>query len=1055
MPTTTATLDWSRLPADLLGDGTASGARVAQVVRLPHRVSEVVEGLAARHDLTKDALQLALQLGVVSRYVGPTPCVQFRTNAGVTTGCVALEEGDDLVRVAQRVSTLLQDHPPDADAGADAPIRLAVGDAFDAADGNPLDLAIRLVDHPDAPQWELLTDARFTEATFAAVARTATTWCTAIADDPALAFAFAPVLDDATRSLVLETWNATQIPRRADELAHHALERLAARAPHHVVAELGARTLTARELDARANALADRLASLGVTADVAVGVALERSFELLVALFAVLKAGGAFVAVDPELPLDRQAWLLNDANAHVLLTQPHLLDTLRPSAAMADATLLTLATTDAHTPVPTAKARPRGTKPTQPAYIVYTSGSTGRPKGVRVPHRALVNHAAWFAEATQLTPTDRVLHYASVSFDAALAELFAPIAAGARIVLAPPHAHRDLLGLFDRAQASRISVLQAVPSVLRAALDAGALRNAGTLRYLVSGGEALDHALVRRVREQLPHVRIGNFYGPSEACVDSTMIEVSDELLARRTIPIGRPIANARCHVLDRFLQPVPIGALGELYIGGRGLAIDYMGQSELTGRVDTQVKVRGFRLELAEIETALRGHPGVRECAVVAPADAHGERTLVAWIAVAPGASPPSARAIIARLRQTLPDYAIPSHIGVLDALPLNPSGKLNRPHLESLPLPAPAATRDDTPREAVTDPIARRLVPIWEEVLGVSPIGLDDAFFDLGGHSLKAIRLLNQIEREFGLDVHAGVLFEAPTVRQLAARLQERSARLASTIIPVQPNGTRPPVFFVPGGGGELFVFEALAQALGRDQPLHVIDLYAFGDRADLPPEPSLEQIVRVLVNDLQRVQPTGPYHLAGYSMGGMIALEMARQLSERGAVLGTLLMLDADGPDYPRLQPLPQRLLTHARHALSLGPRGMLRYLRERLPRAAVRLGLRPAEPHRLYAQEEELDLVPPDVIAGMERAIAPLVHAWERYRPAPYAGPVLLLRAEIRQLMVGVSDSDPRLGWGPVLPNLRVTSMACTHFDMLRAPNAPRVAAVVRSCLSEAH
>lgn len=1086
MPTQRATLDWSRLPADLLGDGTGSVVRVARVVRLPDRLPDLIAELAAQHDLTKDALHLALQLGLVSRYVGPALCVQLGTSAGVTAGAMLLDEGDDLIRVAQRVTTLLQDHPPDARATTDAAIRLSVGDAGAPLTSDSLDLAIRLGHDADVPHWEFRTDARFTDATIAAIASTARTWCAAIADDPALAFAFAPVFDDATRSLVLETWNATQIPRRTEELAQHALERLAARAPHHVVAELGARTLTARELDARANALAERLASLGVTADVAVGVALERSFELLVALFAVLKAGGAFVAVDPELPLDRQAWLLNDANAHVLLTQPHLLDILRPSAAMADATLLTLSTTDAHTPLPSARTRSRGTRPSQPAYIVYTSGSTGRPKGVRVPHRALVNHAAWFAETTQLTSADRVLHYASISFDAALAELFAPIAAGARIVLAPPHAHRDLLGLFDRVRASRISVLQTVPSVLRAALDAGALHEATTLRYLVSGGEALDHALVQRVREQLPHIRIGNFYGPSEACVDSTMIDVSEALLARRTIPIGRPIANARCHVLDPFLQPVPIGALGELYIGGRGLAIDYIGQPELTerrfisdpfrtgerlyrtgdlaryaadgsiefhGRVDTQVKVRGFRLELAEIETALRGHPGIRECAVVAPADARGERSLVAWIAVAPDTSPPSTRAIIARLRQTLPDYAIPSHIGVLDALPLNTSGKLDRSRLEALPLPTPAAARDETPREQVTDPIARRLVPLWEEVLGVSPIGLDDAFFDLGGHSLKAIRLLNLIEREFGLDVHAGVLFEAPTVRQLAARLQQRSARLASTIIPVQPNGTRPPVFFVPGGGGELFVFDALAQALGRDQPLHVVDLYAFGDPPDVPAEPTLEQIVHVLIDDLQRVQPDGPYYLAGYSMGGMIALEMARQLSDRGAALGTLLMLDADGPDYPRLEPLPQRLLTHARHALSLGPRGMLRYLRERLPRAAVRLGLRPAEPHRLYAQEEELDLVPPDVIAGMERALAPLVHAWERYRPVPYHGPVTLLRAEIRQLMVGVSDTDPRLGWGPFLPNLRVTSMACTHFDLLRAPNAPRLAAVVRACLAE--
>jgi amino acid adenylation domain-containing protein len=1114
-------------------------------VPIPPRLADALQELDAHGDAVPGSGRLALLVGLVSRYVGPDVSVEVCVERARLPLALAIEDDDDLPTLARRLSAYMRfpctsessvvDAAPivlipwadadnadadDADAGdtkaddanaddtkaddtkaddtkaddanaddANAVVAPATS-APDSVSTRECDLHLSVVHLDGQLVLRFGTDGRYTDATRDAMTATFACVVAALSEDLALPLALAPVFDATTQERVLREWNATDAPRRDEELVQHALERLAARSPAQVVAELGGRTLSARELDARAAALAERLRAMGVAQGVAVGVAMERSFELLVALFGVLKAGGAFVAVDPELPLDRQAYLLSDADVDVLLTQPHLADAMRQPAAMAGATLLSIAPLDAHAVAGAPHARSRPLRGEDAAYLVYTSGSTGQPKGVRVPHRALANHARWFVDATRLGPEDRVLHYASISFDAALAELFAPIVAGALIVLAPPHAHRDLLGLFERVQTARITVLQAVPSVLRAALEAGALATTAagvsTLRYIVSGGEALDHQLVDAVRARIgPDVVLGNFYGPSETCVDATMFVVDDAACRRRTIPIGRPVANMRCHILDRFLQPVPIGAIGELYVGGRGLALGYHGQPELTarkfvedpfraserlyrtgdlaryaadgtieffGRIDTQVKVRGYRLELAEIEAALRAFPGVRECAVVAPVDSGGERTLVAWITVAPGVTPPSPRAIAARLRQVLPAYAIPNHVGVLDTLPLNSSGKLDRRALEARAVPGYTACDEEPTREAIADPIARRLVPLWERVLGVTPIGLDDGFFDLGGHSLKAIRLLNDIEREFGLDVHAGVLFEAPTIRQLAARLQRRSSRLASTIIPIQPGGSRPPLFFVPGGGGELFVFEAIAQALGREQPLYVVDLYAFGERSDLPAEPSLTDIVTCIIADLRRIQPHGPYHLAGYSMGGKIALEMAQQLRAAGESIGAFVMLDADGPDYPRLEPLPRRLLTHARHALSLGPSGMVDYLRERLPRVAVRLGLRAPEPHRLFAQEDELDLVPPDVIAGMERAIAPLVQAWERYRPDAYEAPVTLLRAEVRQVMIGVSDTDPRLGWGPLLPRLRIVTLPCSHFDLLRAPNARRLADVITTCLA---
>ncbi len=1065
--------EWSRIPPDLI-DGERGVIRWVEVP-LPAALVEQF-----RHSAS---VRLTSLLGLVCRYVGPAVCVQVGGSEPSRIVSVLVQDDDDLQTLSRRVEAALE--AANRAEASGAPIRVDVGPESSALSGE-VDLALGVVRRGDEQLLAIGSDGRFTEGTREAMASTARCYLAALAADPRAPLLRLPVLDPGTRQRVLFDWNATEVPRAEGELVHHLLEHLAARAPAHVVAELGDRTLTAAQLDRRSNALAAQLLELGVDRGVTVAVAMDRSFELLVTLFGVLKAGGAFVAVDPELPPERLAYVLRDARVHAVLTQAHLADALRPSVARAGATLVSV---PPGSPTEAATPPPRSLGGSDLAYLVYTSGSTGHPKGVRVPHRALVNHAYWFAQVTELGPTDRVLHYASISFDAALAEVFAPIVGGARIVLAPPRAHRDLIELFNLAVGARITVLQAVPSVLRAALEAGALAgaSAGDLRYLVSGGEALDHQLVKAVRGRLGAVRVGNFYGPSEACVDSTMIELDQSHEARRVLPIGRPIANTRCYVLDHLLQPVPIGATGQLWVGGRGLALGYQALPELTarkfladpfrageqiyrtgdlarltaegtieylGRSDTQVKIRGYRLELFEIESALRDFPGISECAVVAPTDANSERTIVMWVVPARGAAAPSTRAVVAKLREVLPPYAIPSHIGVLASLPLNSSGKLDRRRLEQLPFPVTTPSDPERAAAAVTDPVARRLVPLWERTLGIAPIGLDDGFFELGGHSLKALRLLSEISREFAIELHAGVLFEAPTIRQLAARLQQRATDLASTLIPVQARGARPPLFFVPGGGGELFVFEAIAQALGREQPLYVVDLYAFVGRSDLPVSPTLSQIVACILRDVRRVQPHGPYQLAGYSMGGKIALELARQLQQAGQTVSALLLLDSDGPDYPRLEPLPRRLLAHAKHAVSLGPRGAAEYVLGRLPRVAVRLGLREPEPHRLFAHEADSDLVPPEVIAAMERAIAPLVSAWERHEPKRLDAPVTLLRAEQRQAMIGVSDTDPRLGWGPLLPHLRVVSLPCSHFDLLRAPNAPRLADVINDCLTAA-
>ena len=1102
---------WSALFADRTAGGIAH-ARVNVDIPFPDGLGTRVAAVAEQLGATASTVAFALVAEVLRRYCGDTVMLQLTSRAlhacvgdesaaassGFVTAALDLSDDPTLRLLSARIQALVATvvaPSVDDQPHSTAPIVVDIlPNSATASTPTAPELAGALADLHcllyidastvcgrlafDAQRYELGT----MRAVAAALARLAESACA----DPNVALSQHQLLDRAMRTRVLDDWNATAIPRAADAVMHRLFERHVESTPGAIAAEHAGHALTFRELNTRANRLARVLVQRGVHAGVLVAVSMERSLELMVAVLAVLKAGGAFVPLDPDLPPERLTYILGNTRAPLLLVQSHLADRLQTAATMAAIGMLQIP------PVLDALAGqsenlPDRSTSSQVAYVIYTSGSTGQPKGVRVSHRALCNHALWFAGAIDLTPNDRMLQYASIGFDAAMAELFAPLVVGAPVVLAPPYAHRDVLGVGDLFRANRITVAQMVPSALRAALAGDAFADPTPLRYLVSGGEVLDHALVAAVRSALPGVRIGNFYGPSEACVDSTMIEIDASLLGRRAIPIGRPIANVRCHVLDRHLHPVPIGAPGELFIGGLGLADGYHEQPALTaarfiadpfrsgdrlyrsgdraryyadgtleylGRVDTQVKLRGYRIELAEIETALLSHPGIRDAAVIVRTDDAGEPALVAYLVCAAEVTPPPAQAIISRLRQRVPSYAVPSAFGFLDALPLTSSAKLDRRALAQQPLPLLRADTDPS-RPALTDPVEHRLRIIWEATLGVSPVSVDDDFFELGGHSLKAIRLLNDVEREFGLDVRPGVLFEASTIRRFGARLRERQPRPVTTTIPVQPDGSALPLFVVPGGGGELFVFEALARELGAEQPLHVMDLYAFGEQHETGAERitiGMEEIAARMIGDMRHIQAHGPYQLAGYSLGGNIALEIAQQLRRRGEEVGMLLMLDCDGPGYPRLQPFLQRTLTHLRYAVSLDAGDTVQYVRDRVRQLLRRIGGAPPPDHTLFDKELELVPIPPNVVERMERALQPVVRAWEGYVPGRYDGPVTLVRATIRQPMVGVVDVDPLLGWGGVLTNLRTESMACGHFDVLRASQAPRLAAIVSTALN---
>jgi amino acid adenylation domain-containing protein len=600
-----------------------------------------------------------------------------------------------------------------------------------------------------------------------------------------------------------DDWARGPEASRPDAGLHELFEAQALRTPDASAVTDGDTTLSYAELDRRANRLAHHLRRQGIGVETRVGVCMQRSVPLVVALLATLKAGATYVPLDPHYPPDRRAFMLRDAGVALLV---------------ADATAWDL--------VPRGPGIPRlepdtagdgpSTRPQVPihpaslAYVIYTSGSTGRPKGVMVPHRAICNHTLWIQERLQLRPGDRLLHKTPLGFDPSLTEFMAPLVAGALLVLAPDHAHQDPAYLVDAVIEGGITVLQVVPTLLRLLLEQRRLSQCRSLRMLLSGGEALPAELVERLRALLP-VEVHNLYGPTETAIDVTClpaVEVGD----RVTVPIGRPIANTTVHLLDADLRPVQRGEISELYIGGLSLARGYLGRPSLTaerfvpdpfgsageppgqrlyrtgdlgrylsdgfiefaGRTDQQLKFRGVRIEPGEIEAALREHPSVLDAAVVAQDGPASAQRLVAFVAAEPSAGNGQGRELPLHLRDylsaRLPSYLVPSSIAVLNALPRTPNGKLDRRGLPTVPPETPRASDYVAPRTPLEEALARA----FARLLGVERIGLHDPLFDLGADSLVVAQLGAHVTNTYDVDLPLFLLFAVPTLAGVAEVVQ-----------------------------------------------------------------------------------------------------------------------------------------------------------------------------------------------------------------------------------------------------------------------------------------
>jgi amino acid adenylation domain-containing protein len=907
------------------------------------------------------------------------------------------------------------------------------------------------------------------------------TLLTGIVTEPTQRLSALPLLPADEQQQFLATWNTTQASYPEAACLHTLFEAQAAHTPDTVAVIYERQRLTYAALNQRANQLAHYLRRHGVGPEVFVGLCVERSLEMLVGMLGILKAGGAYVPLDPAYPPERLAFMLTDAQLRVCVTQAGRLGNL---AGLVEVVIEL--DTDCDTisqecgENPTAMAGPENL-----AYVIYTSGSTGRPKGVQIPHRAVVNCLWALRQRPGMTAHDRLLAVTTLSFDIAVVELLLPLLVGAHVVLASRAVAADGVALKALLAQVRPTVMQATPSTWRLLLEAGWQGDPGL--KLLCGGEALPPELATQLCAR--SATAWNLYGPTETTIWSTVAPVE---AGARVVSIGRPLANTELYVLDATMRPVPIGVVGELYIGGVGLARGYLHRPDLTserflphpfrtapgarvyrtgdlaryradstlellGRVDQQVKVRGFRVELGEIEAVLEQHAAVQAAVVLAREDTPGDQRLVAYV-VPRQALPPDGSDLRRALQQQVPDYMVPAAFVFLAALPLTPNGKRDR---QALPAPEPSRATVETPLVPPREPLELQLTVLWEEVLARRPIGVRDDFFALGGHSLLAARLFAQITKHTGRQLPLATLFQAPTIEHLA-RLLRQDGWVApwASLVPIQPGGSRPPFFCLHAAAGNVLSYRELAKHLGADQPFYGVQ--AQGLDSTQPLRTQVEAMAAHYLTEIQTLQPVGPYCLGGLCFGGVVAFEMAQQLRRQGQQVALLALLDTYGPGYRRsvstvspvqyrLDRLLRRVKHHQENLRVLTPRQWLPYVAERTSRfasvqarAATRWCTRMA--HRRGPGPA------PDLSEASTGLEATHRAAARRYVPQVYAGSLTLFRASKQPLD---RVPDPYLGWaGMATTGIAVYEVPGDHLSMLREPWVEQLAGHLRQCLRQA-
>ncbi len=882
------------------------------------------------------------------------------------------------------------------------------------------------------------------------------------------------VLGAEERRQLLEEFNVPDRPFPEETKCFHELfEEQAGRSPGATAVVMGADEITYAQLNRRADQIARQLCALGVEAEIRVGICVNRSINMVVAVLGVLKAGGAYVPLDPNDPQERLSFMIEDAQIRVLLSHSTHIGKLRPCKAQ-------IVDLDAiqwkDDSVGVEPSTSRRIDPLNLAYMIYTSGSTGKPKSVMIPHRGLVNYLVWSKEAYAVAEGGGTLVHSSLGFDLTITALLLPLLAGQRVVLVPDQGDEGLGEIVRRSK--NLTLLKITPAHLE--ILAGSLSGAeiaGRARSFVIGGEALSFEQVAFWREHASATRLINEYGPTETVVGCCVYEVKKEDMVGGGVPIGRPIANTQLYVLAKDMSLEPVGVVGELFIGGAGLARGYQhgaaltaekfvpnpfsgkpgerlyrtgdlvrylrdGNLEYVGRMDHQVKIRGFRIELKEIEMRVAEHPMVKASVVLAREDEPGEKRLAGYVVLREGGNTTS-NDLRAYLKERLPEYMVPSAFVILESMPLTVNGKVDR---KALPVPEGRQTAAEfvAPRNELEELIAG----LWRELLKVEEVGIYDNFFEAGGHSLLAIRLLALIEKQLGEKIPLTVFFEGATIEHLAKVLRDQTKpglqsslmavllekRLGeklplaavfqrtgaeyladvlrhqarpgpqSSLVAIQPNGRKAPLFLVHPGGGHVFSYIRLAQFLGSDQPCYGLQSRGLLDGQDS--HTRIEDMAAYYIQAVQSVQPAGPYLLGGWCMGGVIAFEMARQLHAQNQKVAMLALVESQ--------------LSSAADNFSEGDADDLRFIFGASFNPISSLDAVPKDRDQQLAfmleEAKKAGLVPAEIEIAQARRYVEFIRANRRaaqnYRPGPYPGRVTLFKASDNPASM---SQDPALGW----------------------------------------
>ena len=740
----------------------------------------------------------------------------------------------------------------------------------------------------------------------------------AVVENPTCKINELRILSQVERDQILVEWNQTAFDYPRDKCIHQLFEEQAAKTPDAVAVIFQQQQLTYRELDNRANQLANYLQTLGIKPDALVGICIDRCLEMVVGILGVLKAGGAYIPLDPAYPQERLSHMLDDSGVSVLLTAENLsqLPENKARQICLDRDWDNLIARQSE------EAPSSGVKSNNLAYIIYTSGSTGKSKGVMIEHNSLVNFTQTATREYGINNNDRILQFASISFDVAVEEMYPCLTSGATLILRTDDFLTSGSGMLQKCNEWELTVLD-LPTAywhqLASDLAMGEWEIPSSLRLVIIGGEAVIPEKVRTWQTSFKdnqYPELINTYGPTEATVVVTKCKLSESIkdTGLTEMTIGRPFDNVKIYILDSCLNPVPIGVSGELHIGGVSLARGYLNRPELTaekfipdpfnpgmrmyksgdlarfladgnidflGRIDHQVKIRGFRIELGEIETVLCQHSAVKEAIVIPQEYEAGDKRLIAYIV--PRNEPPASKELKDFLKSRLPEYMVPSGFVILDALPLTPNDKVDR---RALPKPDKTNLNLEEEYLSARNDVEQKLVTLWEQAFRIQPIGIQDDFFSLGGNSLMATSMLAETEKVFDKKLSQGIFFEASTIEELAIVI-DREETVCETVIKINPNGTKPPLFIIANNG---YLYQQMIGHLDTEQPVYIIQ----------EPLEKVTVMASRCIQQIQEIQPTGPYQLIGHSYEGLVAYRIARLLNAQNEQVAFLGMLDTPTPE-----------------------------------------------------------------------------------------------------------------------------------------------------------